>query len=477
MAYSEIPKKQKLPRLRFDHLRGDTAWARLITWMRRRRLHSFIVYSVILLLLYTLIGYAIYADSVQMNVDFWEESLPIFLLMSVYLLPWGWLLLWIAVPEKHHQIRRIKRLGNELQITAALEDDLSSPDGILYQKGSVLVTRRFIVDTSLFSFRLYPLEGLVRFDDISGVPVLYYKDGKKIRVQTFVSFKRLKSYINQEHDIPVQAKSTLQANNILSITLAVCIGLFIIIAALTDKGENFMQYLKFIIPGVIVCLLAYMFVKLFADSRRDRERLRLLSEVQDPDEKIRKLEELYNKGHSQNAYPEHLNRLSLVYYEKGDFDKALELIRNAHGLAADTKAIRIGRGMTAAEVYRMNEITYLTALKQTDDAERLLDALNENRFNNGVLYNFKTARARIAISKGDTLAAREFLSQAKALPPKGSKQTRSNLSWYLLLIEVECDLLERDEQAALSKLIDITSHCTYAPTVRRAEELKNNLGI
>jgi hypothetical protein len=45
------------------------------------------------------------------------------------------------------------------------------------------------------------------------------------------------------------------------------------------------------------------------------------------------------------------------------------------------------------------------------------------------MYYIKTSRARIAVRRGDALAAGEFLRQAKNFPLKGSKEAIRNTSY------------------------------------------------
>ena len=472
MSNGAAPRKQKRPRLRFGHLRGDTAWVRLIAWMRRRRLRAFIIYTAVIALLFGFIGWAIFlSGSAGTNGDFWGEFSTFALLLAVYLIPWAWMLVWIIAPEKHHQARRIKQLGNALHIVEALEEDLSAPDGIVYQRGGVLVTQRYIVYTGFFAFFLYPLEGLVRFDYVAGAPVLHYGNGTSIRVVAYVPFRRIKKHLPEHIEHSPAEKLSKRGMVLIALIAALGIGVFLLLlyASAAGAGNINGKLLYSLFP---LCFFAVLTLIIAKNNSKAIKAARMLSAAKDPDEKIRKIEELNRKGFYKNALGQYLNQLSVAYFERGDNEKALELIRGAYGSDNSAKPVIFGRGLTALDAYRMNEVSYLIALGQTGEAERLVNLIDESRLKHpNALYNVVYSRAQIAVRKGDAPAARELLHEAQALPVKLPKEASCNKFWNLLLIEAECELLEHCRDAALPKLNDIAAHCTHMPTVRRAEEI------
>jgi hypothetical protein len=471
---AKIPAKQKAPGFRFENLNGDTPYNRLVAWIRLRRIRAFVVYTAIILVIFFLIGYAVYNDVAEAGVDPGDVAF-ICPLLAVYLLPSIWMLIWIIIPYKHHQIRRLKRLGDFQQIAEELEQDLSSENGVLFRKHKVYVTRRFIADVSWHRFYLYPLEGLARCDDTTSAPLFYYNNGKCLKVETNVPFHVLKPYIYPEQGGGTKTKKTI-SKKMRFFTLALfTLCLAFVIFHLQDSGADVSKYLYWLFSIMFGCAIIYVAVRSLLSIRISIKSQRLLSKTQDPDEKIRIIEELYDKGRAPNKYAEYLSLLSTLHYAKGDAEKALELIRQIHTVAANEKRIVIGRGvMTADELYRLNEIVYLIALQQFAEAERLLEPYNGRRYLPDASFSILTARAQIAVSKGDSLAAREYLNHAKAQPLKSPPQVRDNASCRILLIEAECDLLEHDELSALSKLNEVITRCTYAPTVRDAEKLKND---
>jgi tetratricopeptide (TPR) repeat protein len=227
-------------------------------------------------------------------------------------------------------------------------------------------------------------------------------------------------------------------------------------------------------PLFLICYFAVLILIIAKNNSKVTKATCILSAVKDPDEKIRKIEELNTKGFFKKSLGQYFNHLSVAYYERGDNEKALELIREAYGSDNSAKPLLFGKGLTASDVYRMNEISYLIALGQIDDAERLVHSIDESRLKQpNALNHVLTSRAQIAVRKGDAAASRELLRKAQSLPIKVPKDVTDNIRWILLLVEAECDLLEGDKEAALSKLNNIEDHCAYAPTVRRTEVIMN----
>jgi hypothetical protein len=359
-------------------------------------------------------------------------------------------------------------LGDVHRIAEVLEEDLTTPGGVLYQRRGTLVTRRYIVYTSFFSFFLYPLEGLIWYDPALGIPELHYENGRVIYGSRFVPFRRIMKHVPAcvnsvpPGKIPLTKKTSLDKVSLLIVLAFIAVAL-IFNATLHVQTKYFM---------IAIFSFAFLLVLIIVikSVHETAKNMRLLSEIKDMDERIRKLEEMHAKGIFQKAMPEYQNKLSTIYYEKGDYDKALGLVRDAINLRANTTVII---GPDATDVYRLNEATYLTAMKQDDEAEQLLDALEKGRSMKNPLFRHAiyANRAQISIHRGDSLAAREFLNQAKLCLPSGTKQAQENTLWHMLLLEAECDLLEHDGQSAISKLKDIIANCTFTPSIRHAEEL------
>lgn len=474
--------QQKKQRLKFDHLPGDTAWARLMTWIRRRRLRTFMIYTGIFLLMFSLIGYAVYVDVTDEGVSLGDDFPIILSLLAFYSIPCIWMLVWIFVPEKHRQIRKIKRLGDRFQLAQELEEDLISPDGILYQKRGVLVTPRFIVDVSYGTFSLYPLDGLVKYD-ITAVPVFHYEDGKQIEVTTAVSFKHLIPYIHTENRSIVSVNHRSKFTRIISFILMIGIlSILSLVTIFSDHLEAVLDDVSFFSKGIAFLFFgAVGFVVLFIALKvvRNLRKMRRWNKM-NVDEKIQHMEEMNSNTPKYDV--NQLNTLSTLYYEKEDLEKALSLVREALHMAkeketpaSDTKTIRLGSQTALTNILRLNETHYLAELGRPDEAEQVLDALDDKKMSGRFLYLYNTHRARIALCRQETFAVREFLQQARTLKASYSKRLHMNLNCHLLLIDAQCDLLENDPTAAVSKLDQIIAECTYSPTVHKAEKIKDRI--
>lgn len=483
MSYHK--SRQKKQRLKFDHLSGDTSWERLMTWIRRRRLRIFSIYTGIIVVLFSLIGYSVYVDITEGEPL--GDVLPVFLiLLAVYSIPCIWMLVWIFMPEKHRQIRRIKRLGDVIQLAQKLEVDLASPDNILYQKGGVLVTQRFIVDTSYGTFSLYPLEGLVSYD-ITPAPIFYYEDGKVLAVRTAVSFKKLIPYLQAENRSAVPANRRSRPKQLISFMLTLYI---LIIFAMTIIFEDFLEgslkYVSifskgvgFLFLGVIGLAVLFVLLKAILKLVPNLKQRRQLNNM-NVEERIRHMEELISK--EPKRHPNQLNTLSTLYFEHEDVEKALSLVREALSIAHNTdapapgtKTVRLGGQTGLTNVCQLNEAHYLIELNRFDEAEQILNTLDESSIKNSFLPLYKAHCARIALCRQEAAVVRTLLRQARALKLGYFKQQRVNLEFFLLMIDAECDLLEYDPSAAISKLHDVITSCTYAPTVSKAEKLKNRI--
>lgn len=256
-------------------------------------------------------------------------------------------------------------------------------------------------------------------------------------------------------------------------TIVIVSIVFITMYGARDGGVlQYFPYISYLLLFYFLAIIGYAFFRFAQNNKFARKDIDLIAENMDPDEKIRIIEERYEKGKHKNYPIGYFNHLSLIYYEKGDYVKALELIRRAYDLAPNKAEGKWGMIMPT-DICRSNEATYLIALGQLDLAERLLNLLEGKHCRNLVFRSaFAGNRARIAIGRGDAATARSYLAAGQEL--LYNKPCESSFYW-LLLIAAECDLLEGNRQAALTKLDQIALYCTYFPTVRQAAVLKASL--
>lgn len=547
-AVIELNEK-KIRSLRFDKLNGETPLRRLTMLQRRRSIRNLALLIASILVFCAEMLLLLYIG--QLYGDIEDVLLIVLVTLSlmalIYLPVLIWLIILVFCPDKCYGMRRLRRLGTQERLVGELEEDLAAEGGVLFQKGSLCVTNRFIIEANLFSFRVYPLEGLRQFDcqKILSLPAFYYENGTIIKMVTRVPFHVLRPYIRPEikvnmgiekpesvvnmrtekpkiwkRDIIVAALYIFAAGAIFKllestlgtrfVALCCCGALMLFLVAVfvsemlkpkntsNKKKDVFEGFVMFFCPAAVLFYLLYTYklsvwgnyaAALYGlgvliwllwisviGLAKDKRIKRALSEMKDPCERIRKMEELCAEGFFKNRVL-YLNELSAVYYDKQDFIKALELNREACRIQSGERDYQVNPGMTVSEMLRLNEITYLVALERFDEAESLLAPLNDDKCKNPVSLNLiNTARAQIAIWKGDAKVARGCLRRVAGLSYKAlTEERRVNISCHLLLLEAECDLIERDPVSALAKLDDVLARSTWPANIKRAAELKETI--
>jgi len=197
----------------------------------------------------------------------------------------------------------------------------------------------------------------------------------------------------------------------------------------------------------------------------------------DPDEQIRILKEALEKGEYKDNLASYYSNLSVAHHDKEEYEKALELTYLAESyVKEDEKGTSPQHIQKTAQIYyviMINRAISLLDLGQIQESLKILDGLNGRIKNKYVLAHLKYARARLAVSCNDIQTLKRCLDEIKKLVSK----TKYNSLDYLLLLQAEYDVMAGDILSANFKLDKIFDKCTYLPTLRRAEALRDSVSI
>jgi len=215
-----------------------------------------------------------------------------------------------------------------------------------------------------------------------------------------------------------------------------------------------------VIAALSACIYIYMLYK----------KLSPIHKIDDPDERIKALEEILAKNKKMDMAFYYIN-LSVCYYEKMDYEKALELVLMAetHTKTKTHIAIPLLSPISATAIIELNKAAYLAELNRVDEAESILDSLDNGRGNDRLKQGIRLNRARLALLRRDTNAARQYINEVNSM----SSQSKDNTAKYaMLLLQAEIDVIDGDKQSAISKLDEITSGCRSPRILHRANELR-----
>ena len=211
---------------------------------------------------------------------------------------------------------------------------------------------------------------------------------------------------------------------------------------------------------VVAALYIYMLHK----------KLSPIHKIDNPDERIKALEETLAKNKKMDMAFYYIN-LSVCYYEKMDYEKALELVlmAEAHTKGKIHIAIPLLSPIIATDIIELNKAAYLAGLNRVDEAESILDSLDKRLGNDRLKQGIRLNRARLALLRRDTNAARRYINEVNSMP----YQSKDNTAKYgMLLLQAEIDVIDGDKPSATSKLDEIISGCRSPRILHRANELR-----
>ena len=227
-----------------------------------------------------------------------------------------------------------------------------------------------------------------------------------------------------------------------------------------------------LIVGIIFLILVLVLYKFYL--------AQYINSIKDVEKRIEKLEGIISTSKNGLQKALYLNQLSTCYNEKGENEKALQIVRAAKQLLLsdnDKSRIIIMEGVPMMEVLKLNEANYLIELNQFGEASQLLNDIDDTMIKDEtILFSLDLAHASLAVSKGFSDIARLHLNKLQDV----SNLRRSNagiLEYHVLLVQAKCDLLEHDTVSAISKLDKIINCSKFPHTVELAMELKNTSGV
>lgn len=266
----------------------------------------------------------------------------------------------------------------------------------------------------------------------------------------------------------------------LRIYLAVLFALLLVSLLLLSFDLGFSASLKrmgsALLPVFVLVVVVVIAVRYNNKMNKEGQILQL----QDPDERIQKLQELWESGYYLNRQMNYYNNLSVCYFDKEEYEQALAAIRTAKEIQAQpqtkVKELRIGPATTTADLLWLNEILYLLSLDRLEEASQLLGQANETRLKSNMnLFLFFHHQTWLALRKGDAALAKQYLAQLNGPSFAGMLQKNPQPVYSLYLLQAECDLLENNRTSAALLLDDIIEHGTNLSTVNRAKQLRDTL--
>ena len=266
----------------------------------------------------------------------------------------------------------------------------------------------------------------------------------------------------------------MKRNRTLFIVIACFVIYFIVFNAVQGKADTILRVLLIIL--IIALVIVAILLIIGRKTILRRLRLNKIINTKDLDSKIRQLENMLPKGDAQIPL-DMANYYSMAYFEKGDYEKALELIHKEAERLIEAKLFNPEKLSFTQDLYKINEVSCLIELDRVDEAVSLLETFDEGAYDDKsyILLGIKEKKAQLAAHNGETALARDTLLAAKEISAHTSNDKQSRDKWAFLLIEATCDYHERDEQAALSKAESVISNCEWGPTVRRARKLKDRI--
>lgn len=233
---------------------------------------------------------------------------------------------------------------------------------------------------------------------------------------------------------------------------------------------------------LVLLVILYLNIRAMLNRKQDSDIQKELLAYDNMDDRIRLLDDYRHQGKFDDQMNTYHNLMSLCYYEKGDFDEALQ--ENRREQEAIERQLS-GRTVLSGQPYLVshaNEATFLLAANRVEEAEKCvalveeeLEALADKKsfvqyvesFRRNVLTPHK---AKLALLHHEPRTALAFIEQLEKIENK-----REDERYLEKLLRSEYLLQIGESRAALQGLDDIVQNCKTELLVKQARELKDSL--
>lgn len=235
---------------------------------------------------------------------------------------------------------------------------------------------------------------------------------------------------------------------------------------------------------LVLMVILYMNIRAMLNRKQDTDIQRELLGYEQMDDRIRLLEDYRNKGKFDDQMNTYHNLLSLCYYEKGSFEKAL--VEN--GL--EREAIRrqlSGRTVLNGQPYLVNhanECTFLLASERYDEAEECISLVEEElqslsgkkdfaqyveNFRRNVVTPHK---AKLALVRHESYVARLYIEQLEGMDDRREDEVQ-----LTNLLRAEYELQTGNDAAARERLDAVLQKCKDGPLKTQAQKLQDTVQV
>lgn len=233
---------------------------------------------------------------------------------------------------------------------------------------------------------------------------------------------------------------------------------------------------------LVLLVILYLNIRAMRNRKQEADIQKELLAYDNIDDRIRLLEDYRSQGKFDDQMNTYHNLLSLCYYEKGDFDRALQ--ENQREREAIERQLS-GRTVLSGQPYLVshaNEATFLLAANRVEEAEKCialvekeLEALAGKKsfvqyvesFRRNVLTPHK---AKLALFHHEPRTAHAFIEQLEKIENK-----REDEVYLTKLLRSEYLLQIGEQEAAVRGLEDIVRNCKTGLVARQAQALKDSL--
>lgn len=235
---------------------------------------------------------------------------------------------------------------------------------------------------------------------------------------------------------------------------------------------------------LVLFVILYLNIRAMLNRKQDTDIQKELRGYDNIDDRIRLLEDYRRQGKFDDQMNTYHNLMSLCYYEKGFFDKALE--ENMLEREAIRKQLS-GRTVLNGQPYLVNhanEATFLLAAERYDEAEKCISVVEEEllsladkktfgqyveTFRRNVLTPHK---AKLALIRHDSYIARSYIEQLEAMDDRREEEIQ-----LTQLLRAEYELQTGSTDSALERLEDVVQNSKAGLLQTQARKLRGTVLI
>ena len=233
---------------------------------------------------------------------------------------------------------------------------------------------------------------------------------------------------------------------------------------------------------LVLLVILYLNIRVMLNRKQDTDIQKELLAYDNMDDRIRLLEDYRHQGKFDDQMNTYHNLMSLCYYEKGDFAKALQENQLEREAIKRQLSGRTGLSGQPYLVNHSNEATFLLAAERFDEAEKCmalveeeLDSLADKKtfaqyvesFRRNVLMPHK---AKLALIHHESYVARAFIEQLEQTTDKREDEVH-----LTSLLRAEYEMQTGNTDAALKKLEDTLQNCKAVLIRTQAQKLKESM--